>query len=293
MAPPLWCECATGFTAVKVWCSPSSPCSLRCAWLRVVPLLPSPTLHAVASVSPGRDGEADPPIEPRSRVGDVNDGKAVALWVECDDSDRCPVAGLPTPALRIALTGSLIDCVPLRKQRSIVPSMTLSRCDIADPAMPVLMIVPVHEATGPLPRGSEICEPLLRVDRPILRGAEQRLHEGVVVAHSRTRVRRHDAEPMQHGQHFRGLERRAIVTMQHRSRWQRVNALSERRTSGQMRSMLGGIRVMHLETHDLAAIQVEDQIQVEPTSLHLRRKERHIPAPDLAGASGNMGARRP
>src|SRR4051812_2895555 len=219
--------------------------------------------------------------------------KAVALWVECDDSDRCPVAGLPTPALRIALTGSLIDCVPLRKQRSIVPSMTLSRCDIADPAMPVLMIIPVDKAVGPLPRVNEIWEPLLRVGRPILRGAEQRLHEGVVVAHSRTRVRRHDAEPMQHGQHCRGLERRAIVTMQHRSRWQRVNALSERRTSGQMRSMLGGIRVMHLETDDLAAIQVEDQIQVEPTSLHLRRKERHIPAPDLAGASGNMGARRP
>src|SRR3954465_14600297 len=58
MAPPLWCECATGFTAVKVWCSPSSPCSLRCAWLRVVPLLPSPTLHAVASVSPGRGMKA-------------------------------------------------------------------------------------------------------------------------------------------------------------------------------------------------------------------------------------------
>ena len=89
----------------------------------------------------------------------------------------------------------------------------------------------------------------------------------------------------------RRLQRRAIVAMQHRPRWHRVDALSERRAPGQMRSMFGGIRVMHLETHDLAAIQVEDQIQVEPTPLHLRRKERHIPAPDLARAGGDVSAR--
>ena len=141
--------------------------------------------------------------------------------------------------------------------------MTLCRSDIANATMTVLMIIPVDKAIGPLPRGSEIREPVLWEDRPILRGAEQRLHEGVVVAHPWPRVGRHDAQPMQHGQHSRSLQRRAIVTMQHRSRWHRVDALSERRAPGQMRSMFGGIRVMHLETHDLAAIQVEDQIQVE------------------------------
>ena len=54
--------------------------------------------------------------------------------------------------------------------------------------MTVPMIIPVDKAIGPLPRGSEIREPLLWEDRPILRGAEQRLHEGVVVAHPWPRV---------------------------------------------------------------------------------------------------------
>jgi hypothetical protein len=48
-------------TAGKVRCSPSSPCSrarARCAWLRVAPLLSSPSLRAVTTTAPGRDGKA-------------------------------------------------------------------------------------------------------------------------------------------------------------------------------------------------------------------------------------------
>ena len=43
----------------------------RCAWLGVAPLLPSPSLRAVAWALPGRDGKADCPIEPESRICDV------------------------------------------------------------------------------------------------------------------------------------------------------------------------------------------------------------------------------
>ena len=51
----------------KVRCSPASPCSLRCAWLRVAPRLPSPLLRARARAGPGRDGKAGLPVEPESR----------------------------------------------------------------------------------------------------------------------------------------------------------------------------------------------------------------------------------
>ena len=44
------------------------------------------------------------------------------------------------------------------------------------------------------------------------------------------------------------------------------------------------VGVVHLEADDLAAVEVEDQVQVEPASLHLGRQERHVPAPDLARA---------
>jgi hypothetical protein len=54
--------------AAKVRCSPASPCSLRCAWLRVAARLPSPSLRAMAARAPGRDGKAGPPVEPESRA---------------------------------------------------------------------------------------------------------------------------------------------------------------------------------------------------------------------------------
>src|ERR1700760_3720256 len=73
-------------------------------------------------------------------------------------------------------------------------------------------------------------------------------------------------------------------------------ALSERRAPGQMSSMLGTVSVMHLEADDLAAVKVQDQVEVEPASLDLRRQERHVPAPDVAGTAGHVrgrSARRP
>jgi hypothetical protein len=69
--PPTGVECAMALTAGKVRCSPSLPCSrgtARCAWLRVAPLLSSPSLRAMAWALPGRDGKAGSPVEPESSV---------------------------------------------------------------------------------------------------------------------------------------------------------------------------------------------------------------------------------
>jgi hypothetical protein len=41
----------------------------RCAWLRVAPLLSSPSLRAMAFDDPGRDGKAGASAEPESRHG--------------------------------------------------------------------------------------------------------------------------------------------------------------------------------------------------------------------------------
>src|SRR3984957_19710458 len=64
--------------------------------------------------------------------------------------------------------------------------------------------------------------------------------------------------------------------------------LGERRSPGQVSSMLGTVSVMHLEADDLAAVEVQDQVEVEPASLDLRRKERHVPAPNVAGTGGDV-----
>ena len=61
-------KAATVLAAAKVRCSPASPCSLRCAWLRVAALLSSPPLRAVAARPPGRGGKAGSPVELESMV---------------------------------------------------------------------------------------------------------------------------------------------------------------------------------------------------------------------------------
>jgi hypothetical protein len=75
-----------------------------------------------------------------------------------DDANRCPVAGLPAPALRVALPSILVDRVAGGEQGAILPRMTLCRGDIADAAVPVLVVVPPNEPHRPLPGGVEIGE---------------------------------------------------------------------------------------------------------------------------------------
>jgi hypothetical protein len=61
-----------------------------------------------------------------------------------------------------------------------------------------------------------------------------------------------------------------------------MHALGKRGAPGQMRGMIGAVGVMDLEADDLAAEQVEDEVQIEPPPLHRRGEECHVPAPDLS-----------
>jgi hypothetical protein len=106
----------------------------------------------------------------------------------------------PTPALRIALSCVLVDRVAGGEQGAILPGMSLCRGDIADAAVPVFVVVPLHEALRPLPGSVQISKSLDRELRLIFRCAEQRLGEGVVIADARARLGWLDAEPVQHGQ---------------------------------------------------------------------------------------------
>src|ERR1019366_503380 len=62
---------------------------------------------------------------------------------------------------------------------------------------------------------------------------------------------------------------------------------------GEMRGVIGTVGRMHLEANDLAAVDVEDHVEIKPPSLDLCRQERHVPAPDFAGLSGDVRGWRP
>src|SRR3984957_14808068 len=97
---------------------------------------------------------------------------------------------------------------------------------------------------------------------------------------TRTRVGWLDAEPMQHGQNCCCLQSCAVVAMQHWAHRLGVHPFGERCSPSQVSRVLGTVGVMHLEADDLAAVEVQDQVEVEPASLDLCRQERHVPAPD-------------
>src|SRR5206468_12959337 len=168
------------------------------------------------------------------------------LRIEGDDGDRRPVAGWSAPASWVARPRLLIERVARRKHEPVLAGMALGRTDVADAAVSMLVVVPVHELPRPVSRGLEVGKPLGRELGPIFGGAEQRLGERIIVAYPRPRMGRRDAEPVQHGEHGGALQGGAIVAVQHRARRHGMYALSQSGALGQMRGMLGGVGLVHL-----------------------------------------------
>ena len=52
-------------------------------------------------------------------------------------------------------------------------------------------------------------------------------------------------------------------------------------------------QIMHLPADDLAAVQVENQVKVEPAPRDLCRQVGHVPAPNLAHGGSDVRGRRP
>src|SRR5215213_7624294 len=77
---------------------------------------------------------------------------AVALGVEGDGADRRPVAGQPAPAVRIGLARLPVRRMTGGQDGAVSAGMALRRGDVADAAMAVLEVVPVHEPGRPLLR---------------------------------------------------------------------------------------------------------------------------------------------
>lgn len=57
--------------------------------------------------------------------------------------------------------------------------------------------------------------------------------------------------------------------------------------------MIGAVAVMDLPAKDLAAVEVDDQVQIEALPNDPRGQEGDIPAPHLIGCLGEMGGGGP
>ena len=224
----------------------------------------------------------------RRRCGTFCLDEDVGLWIERHGPNGRPVTGLPTPAPRIAISCCLVERMRLGKHGAVVPGVALCGSDVSDATVPMLIVVPVGKAHCPVPGGLQICKPTGGEVGSIFGRSEQRFGKGIVVADPRTRVGGLDAEPVQHGEHGGGLHCGAVVAVQHRFGGFGVHALGQGGAAGQMGGVLGVVAVMHLPADDLAAEQVQDEVQVEPSALQGGRQERHIPAPYVTGPGGGV-----
>ena len=139
----------------------------------------------------------------------------VEIGIEGDRADLRPVARVARPACRAALPGLGVEVAASRQDGLVFAFMALLRADVADAAVAVIEVVPVDQFSRLGPGVIQAGEALGGELRPVFCGAKQRLGIGVVVADARPRVRGLDAQPLQHRQHRRGLQRGAVVAMKH------------------------------------------------------------------------------
>ena len=115
-----------------------------------------------------------------------------------------------------------------RQDGVVFARMALSGGNIADATVAMLAIVPTHKVMAPGARRFQIGKAMRREFRAVFGNLEQRFNEGVIVRHSRTRIRRLDAQPVEHGQHGGGLEGAAVVAMKHGFVRYGVNSFGQR-----------------------------------------------------------------
>ena len=217
----------------------------------------------------------------------------VALRIERNGTDRRPVTGVARPTCGSALAGLAVQGMSSGQNFMIRPVVSLSRADITNAAMAVIDVVPMHEPNCPSTSLVEIGEALSWELWPVLGRTKQRFGVGIVIAHAGPGVRGLDAQPVEHRQHRRGLKRGAVVAMQNGLGAHHGDSFGQRSAAHQVRGMISMVVFVYFPAHNLAAVEIENQVKVEPASHHLSRQVRHIPAPNLPRLRGNVRRRRP
>ena len=182
-------------------------------------------------------------------------------------------------------------------------SVARTWCDEADGAVQVLAIIPTgegfHPSLGICFCGKALCRPV----RSIFAGSEQSLREWVVVADPGAAVGRGDAELLHRGFHrgtFHPLpgsacpcmhERGAAIVGVQNKRLHKAS-LGQHRLPDQGGRQVCTFALMHLPANNLAAEDVDDQIELEEHACHRPGHPGYVPGPDLAGRTGPIAGGR-
>ena len=90
------------------------------------------------------------------------------MWVEVNLRDSGPIADGAGPTIRVGMTGCGIHLGAFIKKGLLDFHMALGRCDKADGAMAMLLVVPAHQLCHPAPRLQQAIERFDGQLRPVL-----------------------------------------------------------------------------------------------------------------------------
>ena len=166
----------------------------------------------------------------------------------------------------MALLRGFKNLSALRQNAFGLAVVTLARRDVAQGAVPVLIVVPLGELLDPVLCLGQRGEAVGGESRPVLQCLEGRLGEGVVVADPWPAVRRGDAQVVELLQEGRRLHRAAVIGMQNQRLVTIGEVLSPASLLDQLGGQLAGLGFIDLVPNDLAAEDVHDQVKVPPST---------------------------
>ena len=167
--------------------------------------------------------------------------------------------------------------------------MLLGRSDEAQCTVPVFVVVPLDEVVGPGSGFFDGGETARRQRGVVFARAEEGFGVGVVVADARARVRGSDAELVHEGVDGGGFKRAAVVAMQDQGLVFGGDVLGQ---AGSAQEGLGVGRVFLVPdfgSNDLAAVEVQDDVELVEAPCHGGWQPGDVPAPDLVGGAGYVG----
>jgi hypothetical protein len=148
----------------------------------------------------------------------------------------------------------------------------------------MLMAVPMHECRRPPAGLLLVCKGSAGVLRPVFGGAEQRLRVGVVVRDPRPGERAQHPELLQPHLQRGGTHGAAVIGVQDQPALAALaDPLPDAGAADQSSGQLSGLAVLNVTGHDLAAPDIDYQIEVQPDASHAGGQVGDVPASELIG----------
>ena len=208
-------------------------------------------------------------------------------------ANRLPVSCLVLdPAPGFLGAAGLVELFALGQEEDVLAGVFLLRGDEAQGAVAMVVVVPLDELVGPLPGFPHIGEAPGRQGGVVFSGSEEGLGVGVVVADARARVRGGDAQLIHQREDGSGLQGTSVVPVQDKGGLLGGDVFGQAGPAQKSPGVLGVFVLPDLPGKDLAAEQVEDDVELVKASGQGRGQPGNVPAPDLIRSRGGVGGLR-